>query len=117
MPPATRGQQGKEQTSAVEVRCSFPESTALQLVDIHELEELEELGPRVRAPLRRARETAEPPKPPTAPTKRAPRKVLEGSTAGNTSDNTEDVLSKLYAAVLELKQDYVTAKSARRSAC
>ena len=89
----------------------IPGSIALELVDIHELEELEELGPRVRAPSRRARETAEPPKTPTAPTKRAPRKVLEGSTAGNTSDNTEDVLSKLYAAVLELKQDNVTAKA------
>ena len=49
MAPAMRGQQGNEQTSAMEVPCSFPESTAPQLVDIDELEELQELGPRVRA--------------------------------------------------------------------
>ena len=104
MAPATRNQPGKEQNSVIEVASSLTESADVHLTDY---DEPDELGPRTRVPSRRAREAGEPPKTPMAPARRLPRKSVDQGPTAEASDDNDNMLAKLYAAVLEIKQDNV----------
>lgn len=111
MAPATRNQQGKDHTSVTEVSCSFPENPMRQRI---EPEELEQPELRVRFPSRRVREAADPPRTPTAPAKRQPRKAGDLGPAEGTASN-EEMLSKLFTAILELKEDNMRLENAAKT--